>query len=293
MTEKTLAEVQFQMLETFIEDPVKLEENIELVHQYNYDLLEILGYFPATQEGDGSAPNFVSIAGEHFGVDHEVYVLPFYVKGTEGEFYKNNKQDEANLIEVNVFLFNDLIRNTAKNTPVDHCYFRIKFNLNKENQEYGGDVLVISMNDLARYAKVIVALSNVTSLDQSIVDLWQIVPLVKLRSQLYQYAMQHEDVEKIWLSIISTTLYVYIELKSQHFDLQHKQIIEEMIQPTLSEKLMLSINNIQEGVMFIEKENFQDFDRSAILYNSHQWHFWLLRWFRIRKTTPLITIQPE
>lgn len=291
MTEKTLTEIQFQILKTYVDDPVRLEEHIDLILQYKYDLLDISGYLPGTDVDEGFSPEFISIDGNHLGIDNEIHVLSFFMKGTESEFYERDNDEEVKLQETNIFMMNNAVKNGLGGISPDECYFRIKYSLDKENQKSSDDTLVISISDLAKYAKTIVALSNVTEVDESVLNLWLNVPLVKLRSQIYQYGMQHEDIEKIWLSIISMTLYVHLELKDHDIELQHQQAIEAFVQPELSEQLVVSIENLKEDGILSKKENFNDFDHSAILYNRKQWHFWLFRWFRVRAKTPMITIK--
>ena len=84
--------------------------------------------------------------------------------------------------------------------------------------------------------------------------------------------------------------FIYYELNTQHTDLKHQQAIEKFVQPFILDPFMLSVQNINQGIQFISEDQLDMFYRSALLYKQSQWHFWLLRWFRVKKSTPMVNI---
>lgn len=283
-------EIQYQVLNLFYEsDSNPPQILIDQMLQYNEHLLDINGFFPTisnTQSKQSSSPQFVPLDGHEFGLDHEVFILAFHQTGTEQLLLDvaDTKINEANL-----FLLNELLISTIKDIPLDRFYFRIKFNFDPTDEKV--NVVVMSFAQLSLYFKLIIGLSNVSSPSDQIKETWKNTTIAKLRSELYQYALNHPDISKIWICIISTTLFIYYELESRHLELKHVETLKKITQPYITDPLIFAIEPITQGLDFIGAKNHTFFNQNALLYNKANWQFWLLNWFRIKKSTFMFEIQ--
>ena len=282
-----------QMLVSFVHDPEFLSKSIETVLQYKHELLNIHGSFPCKVKGENQIePFIITVEGSETGLEHPIFVLPYLQQGMEHEFEEMRTKDaDLELEEHNLFAISNSLLKGLESNVAEKCYIQIKYNSDQNQQnDYDNGLLMVSLAQLSAYKKVILNLSNITSIDPHLSSRWLQVPLRKLRSQLYDYALQHNDISKLYIAIFSTTLYIYYELNTQHTDLKHQQAIEKFVQPFILDPFMLSVQNINQGIQFISEDQLDMFYRSALLYKQSQWHFWLLRWFRVKKSTPMVNI---
>lgn len=286
-------EIQYQALNLFCEsDSDTPQLLIDHMMQYREDLLDICGFFPVHHDSastDTRSPVIVPIDGQEFGIDHDVFILPFHQTGTEQQLLDSPDVDiqEAYLIHLH-----HILSQSIKDTPLAHFYFRIKFNFNDSlNSEDIDNVILVSFDQLSNYSRLILGVSNVSSPMLELKERWGSIAFFKLRSELYQYALAQPEISKLWICIISSSLFIYYEIESADLELRHVERIRELSNAYVAEPLFVIIEPISKGIELIGEEDFAHLSHKPVLYDKKQWQFWLLNWWRIKKTTVMVQIQ--
>jgi hypothetical protein len=290
--------IQHEVLQEFL-DSFSSEKSIEALSEkilkYNYELLKIQGFFPLNPseqaEQNQISPQFLSLDGEELDVEHPVHILAFHQQGTEQNLIDLTGLEihEANLIQLN-----DHIISITESYPDDSFYYRITFNINQEDPEHQDNIILISFNQIKAYAQLIYGIVNVTSPDENIAAMWRATPLKIIRSELYQYALQHYEISKLSIYIISTKLFVCYELEAPHNELKHQDHMQNIIKPFIHDPLVFSVSPFSDS---LDLKNLEDpqisLEQDTILYDKSKWQFWLLNWFRIRQSTYFLNIQED
>ncbi|MFW2076794.1 hypothetical protein ACG94X_03555 [Acinetobacter sp. ULE_I010] len=279
---------QYQFFKTFTENKRDHLDNIIL--KYKYDLVDIDGVFHAIRADDkgGIQPAFICIEGNHIGLNHDIDVLSFYQNRlTTGEqaLFSRNKDaiyPESSLTQ----LYKVITKLTENATDLATMYFRIRFNF--EADRFGSNTISISLEQFICMVKMINGIVKNVEPNDSSLDIWEKVPVMKIRSELYSYAQSHPEIEKIWFSIFSTGLFAFFKSNNPNHNTEIKDQILKIVQPYLDAYALFIVDTIEELFTYIEDENQEAFKQQALLFDTKNWHFGLLKWFRIRAKTLFI-----
>lgn len=263
---------------------------IEQMFENGPNLININGYFPIhhmDESSDDSSPAFLPIEGKDIGLDHDVYILQFNQHSIpQGQI----DSDDLKWIEANLLALNESLIEQIHDIPHEQLYYNIKFDLADLENDDENDVL-ISFNRLQIYAHLLISGVDLVSPDIAFLLRWNEVPLTSIRSQLYHYALQHDDIAKIWICIISTSVRAYCEFHTQNSKLKHIESLKGIFSPHILDPLICIVEPISEARELFGREDFDQFSKSTILYDDSKSQFWLWNWFRIHKKTKIVTIQ--
>ena len=263
----------------------------DLLLQYNYDLIDINGFFPITvQDADDKihSAQFLILDGKSHHMQHDLHILPFHQKGTETSLTDSSQSalEHASLLELN-----EALKRAITDHPHDHCYFQLTFNLDNTKNNPNDHTLMVSFQQMTAYARIIYSLMNISSPHDLLTDRWKKTPLKKIRSMLYQYALNHAEISKLWVCIISTSLFVYYEIEGHQNEHIHQHKMESILKPYIHDPLLFVISPITECFDLESPEDQECLKHYALLYDRSKWQFWLINWFRIHKATTIVEIE--
>lgn len=291
---KISPKIQYDTLQLFLNSIGSSEfpkQLTDLLLQYNYDLIDIDGFFPITIQHDNHkkySPTFISLDGSNYGIQHDLYILAFHQKGTENSLTNlpNATLEHARLLELN-----ETFKTTITDHSYEHCYFQIIFNLDGASDHPYDHTLLVSFQQISAYAHIIYSLMNIASPHDLLNDQWKDVPLKQIRSKLYRYALNHAEISKIWMCIISTSLLIYYEIENNQDEQIHQQNIENALSPYIKVPLLFTISAVTDCFDLNNLEDQECLKHYALLYDKSKWQFWLLNWFRIYKATTLVNVE--
>lgn len=293
-TTKTTADFQYEILKQFseIHTPELPDSFTTQIIAMGKALLDLHGFYPSNikkaTENEHS-PIFMEFAAEDINLEQNIYVLPFYQTGTE-EHFSPAPDTQSELTQTNLFNFNSRLIQAIQNPALEQFYFRIHFNVQQHNKDNPHHILLITFSQLKAIHDILNSIFHVQSPSKDLQNMWSSIAHKRLRTELYQYAQQHTDIAKLWIYILSNTLFVHYELESQNYEHTHRHAIDNIIKPYIQDPLFHTVSPITEGIKIFGEENEVGLKHQAAFYDQSQWQFWLLNWLRIYKSTTMFKV---
>ena len=264
-------------------------ENLEdVIIQYKHEILNIHGFFLAINDLSNLQPVFATVGAQEVGLGHDVHILDFFQNNVSAEEKQEFANDSGKIfLEKNLDQLCDfIVKKVGDTIDLKIMYFRIRFDL--DNIHPNSNTVCISLADYMRIRDTINSIVELVENGHSAPNLWKNIPVASIRSKLYSYAQDHPEIEQIWLAIYSNVIFSFYQADQSKKLTEQEQDIIEFIHPILNENVSFIISPLQDMSDFFDLEQQIHFKKVALLYDKNKWHFWLFKWFRIVKATPIL-----